>query len=472
MPELIRDVLYLIFKELQDDDKTLCSCLLVNKTFCEIIIPILWKNPWKFIKKEKEKFLLNVIISHLSDESKNYLSQHNFLINSYHRPLFDYINFCKHLNLNEIQRIINMTFYDKPEMSIFIVENEILNIFINENMKYTHLYMPDEIDFQINLIPGAESCFSEIEFLSCSNGIDDSIVAGLTEICKSIKELELDIKMYKSNYGIARLIEAQRKLLKIDLTNYMYNDVTLDNSLSKHVNAVQYLRMNGEFLAEFLPFFVNLRVLDLDCSDMEWYYLENYLGENYLEEYYLEKNISLPFLRILRSSQVSTKFLTYLINNTSGYLDEIKIEEGHNEIDNKKIIQAIYQNCPNLRYLRLLIRNINILELQNLLMNCQYLVGLYLIIDNEFDAFGLDNLFKVLTKSSPTYLYRLGFDSAYKINKLESFKRFFSNWKGRHPMILKLGYVNNTKKFSNLIEKYKAKGVIKKYENSKQFVLF
>ena len=53
-------ILYLIFKELQDE-KTLFSYLRVNKTWCETIIPILWKDPWKYLKGKKFKKNLNRI---------------------------------------------------------------------------------------------------------------------------------------------------------------------------------------------------------------------------------------------------------------------------------------------------------------------------------------------------------------------------------------------------------------------------
>src|SRR6266508_4332535 len=106
MSKLSRDVFYLILNELQDEKKSLYSCLLVNKTWCEIIIPILWKNPWDNLKSGKDK-LFSVIISHLSDETRNYLSQEiDFLTNLYQKPLFNYISFCKHLNFNEIKRRI------------------------------------------------------------------------------------------------------------------------------------------------------------------------------------------------------------------------------------------------------------------------------------------------------------------------------------------------------------------------------
>src|SRR5438034_4068147 len=130
MSKLNRDVLYFIFESFQDDKKTLHTCLLINKTWCEIIVPILWRNPWKFLKKEKEKMLFNIIISHLSDELKNNLkiqsNNNNILINSYKRPLFNYIRFCRHLNLKYLDDM-NDTIKEEFKISI---ENEIFNLFI------------------------------------------------------------------------------------------------------------------------------------------------------------------------------------------------------------------------------------------------------------------------------------------------------------------------------------------------------
>src|SRR6266496_1603881 len=106
MSKLNRDVLYLIFNELQNDDEAIFSCLMVNKICCEIIIPILWKNPWKYLKKKK--LLLNTIISHLSYETRNNLKIQgvDFLTNFYQKPLFNYISFCKHLNLDILNNMI------------------------------------------------------------------------------------------------------------------------------------------------------------------------------------------------------------------------------------------------------------------------------------------------------------------------------------------------------------------------------
>jgi hypothetical protein len=231
MSKLNKDILYLIFEKLQDDKKAFPTCILINKTWCKIIIPILWKNPWKYLKRNKEKLLLNVIISHFSEGSKNKLKIkcNDILINSTQKPLFNYISFCKHLNLNVIQKLINTIKYERSKLKI--IKKEIFKLFINENSNFTHLYIPSVFDYQIHLIPGAKICFSKIEYLNCSTNTNRGILTGLTKICNSIKELELIIKRNSNNYEIIKLIEAQEDLININL-NCSYNngnqfDVTL-----------------------------------------------------------------------------------------------------------------------------------------------------------------------------------------------------------------------------------------------------
>src|SRR6266498_1452051 len=97
-----KDVLFLIFKELNNDKKSLYSCLLVNRTWCEIAVPILWKNPRQyFITDNAKSMLFDVILLHLSEESRDVLKNYginNPITETYHRPLFNYINFWRYLD--------------------------------------------------------------------------------------------------------------------------------------------------------------------------------------------------------------------------------------------------------------------------------------------------------------------------------------------------------------------------------------
>src|SRR6266542_6085236 len=108
---LNKDILFLIFKELQDDSKPLFSCLMVNRLWCETAIPILWKNPWHYNINYKNKTYLFIIISfYLSDDIKEYLKRQGIQLPSIsHKSLlFDYLSFCKSININTINSIISI----------------------------------------------------------------------------------------------------------------------------------------------------------------------------------------------------------------------------------------------------------------------------------------------------------------------------------------------------------------------------
>uniref|UniRef100_U9TZP7 Uncharacterized protein n=1 Tax=Rhizophagus irregularis (strain DAOM 181602 / DAOM 197198 / MUCL 43194) TaxID=747089 RepID=U9TZP7_RHIID len=303
MSKLNGEVLYLILKELNKIEKPLYTYLLINKSWCEIIISTLWKNPWKYTNfYHEEKLLLEVIILHLSNETRNKLVMLGFDFS-----LFNNISFCKHLDLIAIEHTNSMAGAKIYEIDFFM--NEIIRLFVNdENTNITHLYIPN---CQIHLIPEAKQLASDF-----------------------------------------------------------YNE--------------------------------------------KWHCLEN---------------LSTHFLQILRARRVSIKPLARLIENTSGYLTEFTINnEGDNTLNNRIIIQAI---CKNLKYLKLSLRSANILELEKLLINCQYLEGLYIL---KIDAIDWGNLFEILAKSSPN----------------------------RHPMLLHfIQILQFGLEHKNLIEKYKEEGIVK-----------
>ncbi|GES85017.1 hypothetical protein GLOIN_2v1784962 [Rhizophagus clarus] len=380
--KLNNDIIYLLFKGLQDDKRILYSCLTVDKTWCKTIIPILWKEPWSRINLNKRKVLLNiskVIISHLSDESRDNLKRQgvDFFISHHEKPLFNYIRFFRHLDLNSLNIIIQNIAFDIKKSAFSIVRKEIFNLFINENTRFTHLYIPYQFNYQIHHIPGAKLCFSKLEFLSCSTRINDEVLIGLIEICNSVKELELNIDMNNNNYEIVKLIKAIKRLYNIRFiaNGYKYDEPfykILEGSLIKHANSIQYFNSTRPPYPKIISYFVNLSRLELgvNCNNMmSWNCFDN---------------ITLPFLQVLKVRSVPVKVLTDLIKNTRGHLTKIKIDYiMHDEINNKSIIQAIYENCPNLEYLKLLIRNNNIFELENLLINCQYLIE---VPDRDWDT--------------------------------------------------------------------------------------
>jgi len=115
---------------------------------------------------------------------------------------------------------------------------------------------------------------------------------------------------------------------------------SFEETLIKHADTVQYLRIGWQPITRILSYLVNLLSLEINISHL---IIQNRL--NCLE------NLSLPILKILRTKQVPSKILVNLIESTKEHLTEISIF--YDGVDSERLIQAIYQNCPFLKYLEL-----------------------------------------------------------------------------------------------------------------------
>src|SRR6266536_498131 len=310
---LNKDVLLLILEELQDDNKSLYSCLLVNRTWCETTVSILWKIPGSIhLTKKAESILFNVILLHLSVESRDNLRNQgiDLFMETYQPPLFNYISFWKHLNLQNLECMIKnrLKIIDKSlrndKSKIPIIRNEILNLFINRNTKFISLYIPRAFDHQLHNISGAEHCFSDLEFLQCSERINQNILEGLARISKSIKIMRFNNvfdSLIINNSGFSKLIEAQKNLKDVYFDGYsnMENDKSLEESLIKSANSIQYFDIEWYYRPnmKILSYFANLISLEIGCDTT----FENL---NYLE------NVSLPVLKFLRIFGAPSKVVT------------------------------------------------------------------------------------------------------------------------------------------------------------------
>src|SRR3954464_8646365 len=99
MTKLNVDCLNLIFNELQGDKISLHSCLLVNKEWCNVVVPILWKErSWYESYKVSKKKLFNTMLSCLPSSSRQLLSDNDIKLPStilLKPTLFNYISFCE-----------------------------------------------------------------------------------------------------------------------------------------------------------------------------------------------------------------------------------------------------------------------------------------------------------------------------------------------------------------------------------------
>ncbi|PKY26974.1 hypothetical protein RhiirB3_528927 [Rhizophagus irregularis] len=302
----------------------------------------------------------------------------------------------------------------------------------------------------------------ELEYFYFDCNINSDILKKLSTIITSIKNLELNIK-YKNTTDpsrIVKLIEAQKNLKEVSLIHDYYIKINesyhkiLEESLIKCANTVQYLKIDWKPITNFLSYLVNLVSLELSYFYTNWNY-----------------SVSLPLLKYLKANGVSSEVLASIIENTKGNLNEIIINYQHHHND-KRLIKAIYQHCPNLNYLKLSLLNkdMDIIEFQNLLINCKFINILDIIGIGDFIW---NELLIILTKYSPINLLKLKlFCYLPNSNFIKSLKLFLDSRKNKSPIFLQIDLMRlwerqqqpMLQQLEHLLKEYKVKGIIKDFE--------
>src|SRR5581483_4685307 len=98
------ELLYTIIKNLQDDFTTLHSCVLTNKLWCQLTIPLLWEKPFSL---ESCHSIIEIYLHYLNDDDKTKLNEAG--ISNELFPLnvsFNYPSFIKYLDMENMDYII------------------------------------------------------------------------------------------------------------------------------------------------------------------------------------------------------------------------------------------------------------------------------------------------------------------------------------------------------------------------------
>ncbi|PKC61849.1 hypothetical protein RhiirA1_465956 [Rhizophagus irregularis] len=434
MTELNDDVLFYIFQDLyylittsdsnneKKYEKSLYFCLFVNKHWCKIMVPILWSYPYKHVYKKES--LLNIIISHLSDNSIKFLKDESIIKANFQKQKlsFNYVKFCRYLD--DIHKIfpIRSSLLEEEIYKLFISECSSIKSLSSEMVYYPiYKYLGSNISL---------SNLSELCLVSRSNYND--FYHELAQICRSIEKIYIDLRCDLPE--ITELIEMQKQIKYIYVKEYG-NCEKINQALEKHANSIVLLNLtiytkNGSFLYDLLlPKLINLQYLRI--NNME-------------SECILEHVIYLSYhnLQILDLVTVSLDIAINIIQNTNGNLWKIKIRRS--DYDHiKEYDQTIHQYCPNIKYVSLFITDDETLkELENIFIKCQHLVAIDILnrISHEY----VNKLLNLFVDSAPLTLYKFHIDFITTDFDRESLKLFFTNWNRKGRKTLHLYHICNS----------------------------
>jgi hypothetical protein len=477
MYKLNKDILFLIFEELIDDSKSLFSCLLVNRLWCETVIPILWSNPWCYgINYGNKNYLFTIITSYLSDDIKEFLTRQGIQLPSISSKslLFDYLSFCRSINASTINTIISIG--ASLAYNQFLLQQEFYSLFMKKFPELKYLDMRS-INHQLFYFPEANTRLESLCELKCSTFIDSTYFYGLARICQCIQRLVIFNVNPKVNHGIAKLIEVQKNLKYFEwndnfgvidyFTDEPYKEILL--GLEKKADILNHLKIFFQYMDNFKHTLLQ-RVLT------KLYKLKTLVSDFSIFGEQEVKMLVFKDLEILNINYIKLNEASSIIENSEGQLKKVllKFSEFHkfdydfNE-NSLIFIRKIYNHCPLIEYLSLTFppskEHFN--EFEKLLKNCQKLKSLLLItsiidIDEEKIIENGEEILNTLIKSAPANLSEIRFFNDF-IFSLKALEEFLESWEGCALTILTSDNIYEGEDYKKLINKYKNDGVIKDF---------
>ncbi|CAG8631814.1 17936_t:CDS:2 [Gigaspora margarita] len=366
-------------------------CLLVNRQWCRIVVPILWQAPNPGFKKSK--FLVRTYLLCLSQDMKRFLKANNIPVPPAPRrclPAFDYPYFLRKVTDKFISGLTEAWLFkkwsvEKGKATLHL--NRIFHeLFFSRAQRINSLAFDDDAVWPFNSDQPL-SCLKFLTFLkiSVSNHSDHSPVPFLNSLlissCSRIKMIEIDIdsKFHDYNDSIVQLIKSQRELEKISL-NRCHQILkplvqTLKSNSNSSLKSLRFNRVNFESFKEiFSDDFINsLKSIELINSlRLDNKYFKNFICKTHnLSQFeFCDYNSIDPFvLDIIVNLLTLNNNLKCLVLRFSGEYSEL--------------VGSIIKHCPKLEYLELpQIRKCDVLSI---LSSCLHLKYFNFIIDFSLD---------------------------------------------------------------------------------------
>jgi len=276
-----------IFRYLTPNCKDLHSCLLVNRFFCKIVVPILWESPFSQYIKDKNKNntqskdldnkcyhkLIRTILSGLSPIKKNYLI-YNGINSIRHLPAsttFNYVSLIKSVILDQwtldVSPFINynnnnnnnshnlnhdLNYNYNLQFKKLILQQQLINLLVFDNLKYLKSLVTTECEYlslfinHLLLFNGNNSQVEGGEFKEFinNNDSDNKSIKVTSKLFSNLKEFHYNPTDF-GYYVFTALSEASaNNLTKLSIKD-IFNVKQLESlkNLISSQNNLKYLKL-------------------------------------------------------------------------------------------------------------------------------------------------------------------------------------------------------------------------------------
>ncbi|RIA98389.1 hypothetical protein C1645_812804 [Glomus cerebriforme] len=467
--KLPADCLDQIFKCLDEDGKSLHSCLLVNRKWCEIVVPILWSNPWKFEKQSDCAYwttITSTILLCLPKDSQDLLRKNNIIKSNFNRPLFDYVRYFQYLSPEAVEQLTRELMNDNSVdpyrgYKDQLFEQEIYKLFMSK-ASLKHLVLPKA---PLSYCPGSTTCLQKLRELVCGSDNSPEFFYGLAQICRHIQRLVVD-PCHDDNAGLAALIEFQigLKYVELQAPDGQINEYPrIGQALISQSHSISTLYFHGSLCIRptVLAEFINLKNMKLFIS-----------GEiSNLSQFATTIFPKLEVLDIFWDEHTPFDIFTKFIENTQGTLSRIywntdcppnRPEEIRNYLD---VISR--PKFTNLKFVTIWWNYLATEKLAKFLTIHPQLQALKIYtFNNKADG---KEIFDLLIRVNNPYSLRvLNLDGDWQFTN-EDLEEFLERWEStkRKPLSF---YISSkysvTSHLENIIQKYQQKGALKDFQKA------
>ncbi|RGB41150.1 hypothetical protein C1646_810922 [Rhizophagus diaphanus] len=425
LPELLNEII----QYFHHDYKTLHSCILVNRLWCRLAIPLLWEDPFS-IPTLNYRFI-DIYLSYLNEDCKLKLNEYG--INNNLFPLntfFNYPSFIQHLDTrkisNSIENWVTQLSYSVQNNNLQIsnftklICSSLFLIFIENEVKLCSLEVSllshqvcEYFDEAFELILKNPNFIRDIKILKLDFYVAAETITKLllflNSNCNSISSLYFLFSSYYNNYSmneksLSLIIDFQENLKKILLG---YNNFPLyhlllslkNSNCSNTLNTIVFYCIDFNNIIVFNEVFNQLNVLEsvhiIYCLSLDIKFIQQII------------NVTKPFKlkSLFLNELLNIESLKLLIQKFGNNLEDFGIYITNITNLSQQLIQlfeSVLKYCQKIKFLYLPFglnnQNINLLFnlIDNIKQNLNYLRIDALNYDNHFSSNILQNLGKIL----------------------------------------------------------------------------
>ncbi|GBC33996.1 uncharacterized protein OCT59_019109 [Rhizophagus irregularis] len=416
LPELI----YEIIEHFQNDYLTLHSCILVNKLWCRLAIPLLWENPFSITTGNYN--FIKVYLYNLNKYLKATLSKYQIidsLLTS--NTLFNYPSFIRYLNINKINTSIDMWLKANDITLNIDLVFEFKNFI---NMSLIKLFIENEVNLHTLDLEA-----SNTNYVTYIEHVLEIILQNPNFISNNIRNLKFSISSSGSKIlnRVTQIINSNQNLKKISFiyntnTFLLYQSLLLskESNCSNTLNTIVFYYINFNRINNLDKIFEQLNVLE-----------SVHIFFCYSLNSFIQKIINLPkpfkLKSLFTNEKLRIELLPLLLQKSGDYLENFECELNYDE---QRLLELITKYCKNIKFLDIygfenhftsLIFNL----IENIKQNLNYLsIGVdYQNGNIESNSILLQNLGQIL----PPKLEYLNLVLYFKVN---DFKIFLRNSQG------------------------------------------